>query len=110
MTAAVMVLTAAMIAAATGGRLAGGPPDQAIDGFSIDTRTLQRGDLFFAIVAERDGHAFVGEALARGAAGVVVRSNAVPAPGASSSDGQTPIVIEVAETTLALQDLARFVR
>jgi len=35
-------------------------------GVSIDTRTLRRGDLFVALKADRDGHDFVAEALARG--------------------------------------------
>lgn len=46
---------------------------QAIGGISIDTRTLEKGDLFFAIKGDaRDGHDFVAAALAKGAAGAVV--------------------------------------
>jgi UDP-N-acetylmuramoyl-tripeptide--D-alanyl-D-alanine ligase len=57
--------------AATGGRLIGGA--RAIGGASIDTRTLQPGDLFFAIRGEaRDGHDFVADALGRGAGAAVV--------------------------------------
>jgi UDP-N-acetylmuramoyl-tripeptide--D-alanyl-D-alanine ligase len=42
-------------------------------GASIDTRTLQPGDLFFAIKGDaRDGHDFVRDALAKGAAAAVV--------------------------------------
>jgi UDP-N-acetylmuramoyl-tripeptide--D-alanyl-D-alanine ligase len=42
-------------------------------GISIDTRTLQPGDLFVALkTASGDGHAHVGEALHRGAAGALV--------------------------------------
>jgi UDP-N-acetylmuramoyl-tripeptide--D-alanyl-D-alanine ligase len=42
-------------------------------GVSIDTRTLQPGDLFVALPGEAgDGHDFVADALARGAAGVMV--------------------------------------
>jgi UDP-N-acetylmuramoyl-tripeptide--D-alanyl-D-alanine ligase len=41
-------------------------------GVSIDTRTLQPGDLFVALHGERDGHDFVAEALAKGAAGAMV--------------------------------------
>jgi len=49
-------------------------------GVSIDTRTLQPGDLFVALVGERDGHAHVADALARGAAGVLVhRTEELPA-------------------------------
>ncbi len=99
-----MMLTAAVIATATGGQLAAGSADRAIDGFSIDSRTLQPGDLFFAIVAARDGHAFVTDALARGAAGVVVSAPI------SANLRRDAVVIHVADTTAALQTLARFVR
>ena len=61
--------TSAEIAAATGGRLAGAP--FAATGVSIDTRTLEPGDLFVALAGVRDGHEFVGQAFAKGAAGVL---------------------------------------
>jgi len=52
------------------------PPRQAITGFSIDTRTLQPGELFVALKGERaNGHRFVAEAASRGAAGAVVASD-----------------------------------
>ncbi|MCP8937176.1 UDP-N-acetylmuramoylalanyl-D-glutamyl-2,6-diaminopimelate--D-alanyl-D-alanine ligase [Alsobacter sp. SYSU M60028] len=58
--------------AAMGAR-ADGAPLREVTGVSIDTRTLQPGDLFFAIRGEaRDGHDFVPAALARGAAAAVV--------------------------------------
>jgi UDP-N-acetylmuramoyl-tripeptide--D-alanyl-D-alanine ligase len=44
----------------------------AAGGVSIDTRSLQPGDLFVALAGERDGHDFVAEALAKGAAGAMV--------------------------------------
>ena len=57
--------------AATGGSLHG--EGGAVTGASIDTRTLQPGDLFFAIRGEaRDGHDFVHAALAGGAGAAVV--------------------------------------
>ncbi len=41
-------------------------------GVSIDSRTIARGELFFAIAGPRfDGHAFLAEAAARGAAVVI---------------------------------------
>ncbi|MDJ1158615.1 UDP-N-acetylmuramoylalanyl-D-glutamyl-2,6-diaminopimelate--D-alanyl-D-alanine ligase [Chelatococcus sp. SYSU_G07232] len=53
-------------------RAHGGLPDE-VGGASIDTRTLMPGDLFFAIKGEaRDGHDFVADALANGAAAAVV--------------------------------------
>ena len=100
-----MVLTAAMIATATGGRLLAGAADRTIDGFAIDSRTLQPGDLFFALVAARDGHAFVAAALAHRAAGAVV------GPGFSlATPPGDAVLIQVADTTRALQDLGHFVR
>lgn len=61
--------TADEIAAATGGKLAG----QAFvaTGVSIDTRTIEPGDLFVALGGVRDGHEFVEQAFAKGAAGVL---------------------------------------
>ncbi len=61
--------TSEEIAAATGGKLAGKP--FAATGVSIDTRTIEPGDLFVALGGSRDGHEFVEQAMARGAAGVL---------------------------------------
>ncbi|MEL6587826.1 MAG: UDP-N-acetylmuramoyl-tripeptide--D-alanyl-D-alanine ligase [Pseudomonadota bacterium] len=61
--------TAAEAAAATGGQVTG---DWDASGLSIDTRTLQAGDLFVALTAARDGHDFVADALAKGAAAAMV--------------------------------------
>ena len=56
-------------AAATGGRTT---TDWQATGVSIDTRTLQPGDLFVALTDLRDGHDFVAAALAKGAAAALV--------------------------------------
>ena len=61
--------TSADAAAATGGRAQG---DWTASGVSIDTRTIQKGDLFVALQAERDGHDFVAQALDKGAAAALV--------------------------------------
>jgi UDP-N-acetylmuramoyl-tripeptide--D-alanyl-D-alanine ligase len=61
--------TSAAAARATGGRATA---DWTADGVSIDTRNLQPGDLFVALRAARDGHEFVAEALAKGAAAAMV--------------------------------------
>jgi UDP-N-acetylmuramoyl-tripeptide--D-alanyl-D-alanine ligase len=97
-----VVLTAAAIAGAVGGQLTSGSPEEAINGFAIDSRVLTPGDLFFAIVAARDGHQFVDDALARGAGAVVVERGRVKEP--------RGVVIEVDDTTRALQALGRHVR
>ena len=58
--------------AATGGRPIGTLPD-GINGVSIDTRTLQKDDIFFAIKGERvDGHDYLLAAMRAGAACAVV--------------------------------------
>jgi UDP-N-acetylmuramoyl-tripeptide--D-alanyl-D-alanine ligase len=63
--------TPAALESATGGTLHGAP--RPIGGASIDTRTLQPGDLFLAIRGEaRDGHDFVRAALDKGAGAAVV--------------------------------------
>jgi UDP-N-acetylmuramoyl-tripeptide--D-alanyl-D-alanine ligase len=56
---------------AIGGQLLGSaePVPRAV---SIDTRTLRPGSAFVAIRAQRDGHEFAAEAVARGAAALVV--------------------------------------
>jgi UDP-N-acetylmuramoyl-tripeptide--D-alanyl-D-alanine ligase len=71
---------------------------------SIDTRTLAVGEVFFAIVGhERDGHAFLDGAAARGAACLVVSS--LP----DDLRGSTPVVL-VEDTTRALGRLAAYHR
>jgi UDP-N-acetylmuramoyl-tripeptide--D-alanyl-D-alanine ligase len=62
--------TAGEVAAAVGSALPEGlDPGTAITGVSIDTRTLNPGDLFIALVGpNHDGHDHVGKALDRGAA------------------------------------------
>ena len=55
---------------ATGAR--GQGPEWQATGVSIDTRTLQPGDLFVALKDVRDGHDFVAQALEKGAAAALV--------------------------------------
>jgi UDP-N-acetylmuramoyl-tripeptide--D-alanyl-D-alanine ligase len=69
-------------------------------GYSIDSRTLAPGDLFFALRGENhDGHAFVPEVLAKGAAAAVVDRGA---------EGDR--LLRVRDTQAALQTLARWAR
>ena len=85
------------VAAATGGRLVG--PDVELAGAAFDSRSLRPGELFVALVADRDGHDFVDAAVAAGAPAVLVDR---PAP--------APTAIEVPDTGVALLDLARWAR
>jgi UDP-N-acetylmuramoyl-tripeptide--D-alanyl-D-alanine ligase len=65
------------IAAATGARI--GPRVAQGSGASIDTRTLEPGDLYFAIRGDvHDGHDFVPAALDKGAAAAVVSAEKAP--------------------------------
>ena len=112
-----VALTAAEIASVAGGRVVSGDPGTRIAQWSIDSRTLGAGDLFVAIHGDRfDGHQFAAAALAAGAAGVMVaRVPVLPQAGAGgpaprSGSAQVPVVIQVDDTTRALQLAAREVR
>jgi UDP-N-acetylmuramoyl-tripeptide--D-alanyl-D-alanine ligase len=77
-------------------------------GYSIDSRTVGAGELFFAVRGERlDGHDFVAQAFEHGAvAAVVSRARAATLPDAALSH---PLVI-ADDPLLALQALATHVR
>ncbi|UTS79950.1 UDP-N-acetylmuramoyl-tripeptide--D-alanyl-D-alanine ligase [Phaeobacter piscinae] len=61
--------TAEEAAAATGGQAIG---NWHVNGISIDTRSIAKGDLFVALKAARDGHDFVAQALEKGAGAALV--------------------------------------
>jgi UDP-N-acetylmuramoyl-tripeptide--D-alanyl-D-alanine ligase len=97
-----LALTWADLVAGTGGR-ASSARAQPLSGVSIDSRTVSPGQVFFAIHGPRfDGHEFLHDVMARGAAAAVVHREA------ASPEG-LPLV-RVADTTRALADLARHVR
>jgi UDP-N-acetylmuramoyl-tripeptide--D-alanyl-D-alanine ligase len=88
------------------GTLLQGSAKAEVQGVSIDSRTIRRGELFFAVEGPRfDGHAFVGEAASKGAAGAVVSEKAA-LPAASAEFPQWPLV-GVDDTTRALGRLGR---
>ncbi|MCS7079524.1 MAG: UDP-N-acetylmuramoyl-tripeptide--D-alanyl-D-alanine ligase [Chloracidobacterium sp.] len=71
-------------------------------GFSIDSRTIRTGDLFFAIHGKRfDGHAFVPEAFARGACAAVIHHDI-----AALNPADAARCLRVPDTLRAMQDLA----
>ncbi|MCU0985793.1 MAG: UDP-N-acetylmuramoyl-tripeptide--D-alanyl-D-alanine ligase [Acetobacteraceae bacterium] len=92
--------TAADAAAATGGTASA--PFVA-SGVSIDTRSLKPGDLFVALAGARDGHAFVADAFARGAAAAMV--SATP-----PALGEAAPLLRVEETLEGLRGLGRAAR
>ena len=73
--------------------------------YSIDSRTIQPGELFFAVKGERmDGHDFVQQALEKGAVAAVVRKDQL---------ARYPVkarLLAVDDTLVALQTLAAAVR
>lgn len=98
-----MELRLSEVARWTAGRLHGA--DTKVDGAGIDSRSLKPGQLFVALVAERDGHDFTDAALRAGASGCLVSR---PRGGVSIPDGVG--FVEVDDTTAALQALGRGVR
>jgi len=85
--------------------------DTDFSGVSIDTRTLRPGELFVAIRGERfDGATFVGAAVKAGATGVVVARGRNGGAVSEKRPGPPVVVIEVDETTTALQALAQAIR
>ncbi len=95
-----MLWTTQDLLGATGGRMT---HPFAATGVAIDSRTLVPGDLFVALIAERDGHDFVADALARGAAGALVAR--IP-PGLPAD---APLLV-VNDTLDGLTALGRFAR
>jgi UDP-N-acetylmuramoyl-tripeptide--D-alanyl-D-alanine ligase len=90
---------AADVARWTGGRLVQGDPDQRFTGASIDTRTLAAGALFVAIRGEHhDAHGFLADAVAKGAAGLLVEAGCALPPGLP----ETLPVLAADDTTGAL--------
>jgi UDP-N-acetylmuramoyl-tripeptide--D-alanyl-D-alanine ligase len=89
---------AADVATATGGRLVG--QNAHLAGAGFDSRTIVPGQLFVPIVAERDGHDFIDDALARGA-GAYLTS-------VEPTSRRTAIVVD--DTLHALMALASWAR
>lgn len=92
-----MRFSASEIAAACDGTLDG--PDVEVQGASIDSRSLQPGQLFVPVVGERDGHDYVGAALAAGAPAYL---------SSRPSQGGTAVLVE--DTGAALSALGRAAR
>ena len=88
------------IAAATGGRLHGDGATT-VDGVTQDSRDVRPGMLFVPLVAERDGHDFIADAVSAGAPAYLT------ARGPSTVDAAA---VEVQDTQAALTALAREAR
>ncbi|MGO9721747.1 MAG: UDP-N-acetylmuramoyl-tripeptide--D-alanyl-D-alanine ligase, partial [Methylocella sp.] len=80
-------------------------PSPLAQGYSIDSRTIQPGELFFAVKGDRfDGHDFVESVLTQGAAGAVIRKDRLARY--ANSKG----LLAVDDTLVALQTLSTAVR
>lgn len=78
------------------------------EGYSIDSRTIEAGELFFAVKGARfDGHDFVGAALTRGAVAAVVSREKLDTVLSAGAVG--PLIV-VDDPLKALQQLAAVVR
>ena len=76
----------------------------AVTGISIDSRTLQAGDAFFALTDTRDGHEFVPHALRAGASVAVVAADKL-----ATLPADAPLLV-VSDVLDGLRDLARAAR
>jgi len=100
-------LTAGVVADACEGRLIAGDPAGTLRAFSTDTRSLQRGDAFIALIGPRfDGHRFLQDAVSKGASALIVSAG----DSLHQADAHGAAVILVRDTLGALQSLARYVR
>jgi len=96
------ILTVEEIIEATGGTLLS-ENAKSFKGVSIDSRTIEEGDIFFALRGKRfDGHHYLENALMKGS-GAVVDTKAGEFP-------QNRVIICVSDTLRSLQDLAHFLR
>ena len=95
-----MLWTSKDAATATGGETT---IKWAVNGVSIDTRTIQAGDLFVALKAVRDGHDFVAMALEKGAAAALVTHR----PDGVAADAPLLIVDDVLAALEKLGEAAR---
>ncbi len=94
-----MRMTASEVAFAAHGTLIG--PDVEANGISFDSRTLAVGQVFVAVGAERDGHEFCQDAIAGGAAFLLVNHG-------RRIDGAT--CVEVENTLDALASIGAYLR
>ncbi|MCL4491948.1 MAG: UDP-N-acetylmuramoyl-tripeptide--D-alanyl-D-alanine ligase [Nitrospirae bacterium] len=90
---------------ATGGNTASKGPTR-FSGVSIDSRSIRKGELFFALKGDRfDGHDFIADALKSGSGAVIDSKCKI-----QNAKLKNKTVILVDDTVQALHDLARYIR
>jgi UDP-N-acetylmuramoyl-tripeptide--D-alanyl-D-alanine ligase len=96
---------------ATGGTIVQGEEDSVIHGVSTDTRRLVAGNLYIPLKGEHfDGHDFLGDAIERGARGLLLDVRHAGISAALSKKADDCLIILVNDTLEALGNLARFRR
>src|SRR6266480_5949998 len=111
-----MKLTLSRIAELIGTSAGEVDPNATAIGYSIDSRTIRPGELFFAVKGEKmDGHDFVSQALEKGAVAAVVAREQLSGVRLRIGQAGTPVapaskLIAVEDTLFALQYLAKGVR
>jgi UDP-N-acetylmuramoyl-tripeptide--D-alanyl-D-alanine ligase len=96
-------LTAAELATATGGEVIAGQGDARATSFTMDSRLVDPGGCFVALVGGRDGHDFVADAFAAGATVALVQRELPGLPVDAT-------LVRVTEPYAALAALARAAR
>lgn len=85
--------------------LISGSAEELIDGFSIDSRIISKGEAFIAVKgANFDGHDFIEQAVKKGAVCIIREGHK------NNRDYGSIPVIEVENTVKALGDLAKYIR
>jgi len=108
-----MKLSLSRIAEITGAQADKFDPNAIAIGYSIDSRTIRPGELFFAVKGEKmDGHDFVAQAIEKGAVGAVVGRERFSSAEwrARMTAAQQPKLLVVEDTLEALQLIAKSVR
>ncbi|MBW2722452.1 MAG: hypothetical protein JRC67_09585, partial [Deltaproteobacteria bacterium] len=103
-------LKASQVARAIGASVLSGDPDTAIQGISTDSRSVRRGNIFWALSGDRfNGHDFVLDAIEKGAIGAVV-SSTFDFRHLTLSPRSRPILLQVQDVLKALGDFAAWYR
>ncbi|OWZ84127.1 UDP-N-acetylmuramoyl-tripeptide--D-alanyl-D-alanine ligase [Natranaerobius trueperi] len=98
-----MAWTGYELAKNSDGKIINGDPDTTVTGFKVDSRYVEEGDLFVCLPGEKtDGHKFINDALNNGASGCLVSKEID-----IDKRYNDPLIIEVEDTLLSLQNIAK---
>ncbi|MEA1991920.1 MAG: UDP-N-acetylmuramoyl-L-alanyl-D-glutamate--2,6-diaminopimelate ligase [Thermodesulfobacteriota bacterium] len=99
-------LNAFQVATAIGARVLSGDPDTAIHGISTDSRSVRKGNIFWALSGDHfNGHDFVLDAIKKGAIGAVV-SSTFDFRHTNFDLRRRPVLLKVQDSLKALGDFA----